>query len=883
MKKYSLKRRKTKKKGGSKDILKRAKDIGAEELFKRLLYWDPNINDAEELHLYEASANNNVELVRLLLDIGADINLANRDGETPLYVASLFGYVKMVRILAERGGNINKANKNGETPLHIASQNGQVEVVKILLEKGANINKFDYSLETPLYVASEAGNEEVVRILLENGARVNIPNTVGQTPLMIAVSYGHFEIVEALLEYGANINAETNEGYTAFDMVDDGPSWARSEMANLLKTYQQKNVVTKNIRDYERPNIPPLRSLAFNNLNTEDTRIINEIKDSLRQPGKLGGKRKTRKSTNKKKNKKTRSKKQKGGNRDYVLYLAARQGSVDIVINMLEQGADINWTKNSGCTPLHIASQNGHVKVVSVLLEQGPDIDKATDDGCTPLYVASENGHVEVVRMLLEHGADINKAANGGGTPLSIASYKGRVKVVRMLLEQGADINKARDNGDTPLFTASQNGRVEMVRMLLEHGADIDKANNNGITPLMIAEGDGHSEVATLLKRYKLLRPIVEKTVERQKERKNFEEIMENEIFDDFKNKHEMMQYLGGKRKTRKFKKSKKNKKTRSKKRGGDPEEPDEMSDFRPSPSPRRRVTRQEVIEFQLKKEILYELMLTLEIFSPGEFIIRERITEQKTGFENSVNVNRRAANIIRRMIDNSMTPATIDSYIDANVEKIRSLHILDLRIREWEGMPLYRKAGIIRGLRLLALRPAEIETGGKKTKKKQKGGKDGSIDHSYKVIEKYKTRIDSENTNPFPYYNYYFNTIHELLQYENNLRRNNRTANIIRENTSEFRIIYMTLHVFLRSNTFVDGLVNENKIDDLMLTMKLLIPLTNESEKNRILEFLNQEDYNMELKLSSIREHENRSEFPEIVKEKLNEYKNEFISIIGI
>ena len=103
--------------------------------------------------------------------------------------------------------------------------------------------------------------------------------------------------------------------------------------------------------------------------------------------------------------------------------------------------------------------------------------------------------------------------------------------------------------------------------MLLEHGADIDKANNNGITPLMIAEGDGHSEVATLLKRYKLLRPIVEKTVERQKDRKHFEETMENEIFDDFKNKHkhEIMQYLGGRRKTRKSKKKSKKKVSRRK------------------------------------------------------------------------------------------------------------------------------------------------------------------------------------------------------------------------------------------------------------------------------------------------------------------------------
>ena len=113
----------------------------------------------------------------------------------------------------------------------------------------------------------------------------------------------------------------------------------------------------------------------------------------------LGGKRKTKKSTNKKKNKKTRSKKQKGGNRDYALYVAARQGSVDIVINMLEQGADINWTKNDGTTPLFIASQEGHVDVVSVLLKQGADINKASQ-GKTPLQIARQRNHTEIVHLL---------------------------------------------------------------------------------------------------------------------------------------------------------------------------------------------------------------------------------------------------------------------------------------------------------------------------------------------------------------------------------------------------------------------------------------------------------------------------------------------------
>jgi ankyrin repeat protein len=225
-----------------------------------------------------------------------------------------------------------------------------------------------------------------------------------------------------------------------------------------------------------------------------------------------GGKRKqkktkkTRKSTNKKKNKKTLSKKQKGGDLD---------------------------------SDLLIASQKGRLGVVRVLLERGADINKAHNYGETPLYVASRNGHLNVVRVLLAGGADINKADNNGVTPLAIASTLGHVNVVKLLLREGADINKASNRGWTPLSIASR---------------------------MATYCDEGQEEVVKVLKRYKL-RPIVEKTVERQEERKQFEEIMENEKFDDLPSeyKHESMQYLGGRRKTRKSKKS--NKKTRKSKK----------------------------------------------------------------------------------------------------------------------------------------------------------------------------------------------------------------------------------------------------------------------------------------------------------------------------
>ena len=73
-------------------------------------------------------------------------------------------------------------------------------------------------------------------------------------------------------------------------------------LREYISTKQQKNVVTKNIKEYERPNIPTLRSLARSQLDTEYTSEINKINDRLLQPGKLGGKRKTRKSRKTRKN-----------------------------------------------------------------------------------------------------------------------------------------------------------------------------------------------------------------------------------------------------------------------------------------------------------------------------------------------------------------------------------------------------------------------------------------------------------------------------------------------------------------------------------------------------------------------------------------------------
>ena len=128
-------------------------------------------------------------------------------------------------------------------------------------------------LGAPFSTVPQNGHVDVVKLMLDYGADINKTPNNGANPLLIASQKGHEEIVRMLKEY--------------------------------ISTRQQKSLVTENIKKrYERPNIT-LRSSAFSQLNTEDTSKINKIKDRLYPPGKLGGKRKTRKSTNSQKNRKS--------------------------------------------------------------------------------------------------------------------------------------------------------------------------------------------------------------------------------------------------------------------------------------------------------------------------------------------------------------------------------------------------------------------------------------------------------------------------------------------------------------------------------------------------------------------------------------------------
>ncbi|MGW1958397.1 ankyrin repeat domain-containing protein [Streptomyces sp. NPDC001920] len=157
------------------------------------------------------------------------------------------------------------------------------------------------------------------------------------------------------------------------------------------------------------------------------------------------------------------------------LACAAGNGDVNLVTQLLGDGAEVDTPSSEGRTALDLAACAGHTGVVRVLLAAGADPQQKAGeyDESTPLCLAAMHGHRAVVQVLLEAGATTGAQGRMRSTPLVLAATtteSGHPQTVDVLLHHGADINGAMKD-KTPLEWAAAFGQVRMLRHLLARGA----------------------------------------------------------------------------------------------------------------------------------------------------------------------------------------------------------------------------------------------------------------------------------------------------------------------------------------------------------------------------------------------------------------------------
>ncbi|KAM9734146.1 ankyrin repeat and protein kinase domain-containing protein 1 [Menidia menidia] len=178
----------------------------------------------------------------------------------------------------------------------------------------------------------------------------------------------------------------------------------------------------------------------------------------------------------------------------------------DIMLLLLEHGADATLGDEDRWTPIHFAAQNGDERSVRLLLDKGAAADAREKDGWTPLHLACQNGHETVVRLLLSRLSEEAVAEREklrGRTALHLASYYGHLSIVQLLLTRGADPDGTDLSLCTALHLSAEQGHNRIVRQLLKKGVSSDKADSRGFTPLHLAALKGHTGICQHLMSHK--------------------------------------------------------------------------------------------------------------------------------------------------------------------------------------------------------------------------------------------------------------------------------------------------------------------------------------------------------------------------------------------
>ena len=180
---------------------------------------------------FKAAVEGNAPNVSAYLQRGADMEKCNRRGL--LCMVAVRGHTDVIRVLLDAGADINATMVDGKvTPIMTAAKQGKGEVIALLLERGATLPQDAPSQYRLLGFAIHSRNVEVLRFLMARGVQVNSCSATGDTVLMSAARRGFADMVAALIEAGADVNAISHSRMTALRFARIN---GRNEIVTLLQ------------------------------------------------------------------------------------------------------------------------------------------------------------------------------------------------------------------------------------------------------------------------------------------------------------------------------------------------------------------------------------------------------------------------------------------------------------------------------------------------------------------------------------------------------------------------------------------------------------------------------------------------------------------------
>ncbi|XP_042867211.1 serine/threonine-protein phosphatase 6 regulatory ankyrin repeat subunit A-like isoform X3 [Penaeus japonicus] len=483
-------------------------------------------NSAGQTALHIAAEEGDEATVKFFYSVHVNPNHTDNDDKTPIHIAAERGYTQIVDTLAEKfKASVMDRTKDGSTLVHIASLHGHPDTVMTFLRKGVPLHMPNKSGARCIHTAAQRGHVGVVNAILNKGEHVDVTTNDGFSALHVAVQSGKPAMVEALLGHGANL---TMQGGAARESalhlaarVKDGEKCAEMLLksgadANLPKDDGQTplhlaafhgNLLTLKLllEDNAKPSLQSKTGETALHLACSSCRV-DVVKAIIEYVAKKAGKDAVARLINTKNNV-----------GETALHYTARINKKNTTFKagddqeiaqiLLSNGAEMMVaTSKAQETPVHFVATSGNEAVLTEMLHFAPHdkiqqlMNAQTASGRSPLLNASDHGHEGIVTTLLDHQARVDVFDHEGKAALHLAAEHGFRLVCDALLQHKAFVNARSMTGLTALHLAAMKGFNGLVQVLItHHSAQKEALTLSKQTPLHLAAEAGQLEVCDTL------------------------------------------------------------------------------------------------------------------------------------------------------------------------------------------------------------------------------------------------------------------------------------------------------------------------------------------------------------------------------------------------
>ena len=472
-----------------------AAEEGKKEIIEYLISQKVSINkkdSAGRTALMYAASEGQKYSAEILISAGADKSIIDSDGATAEDHAE-----------AEDEYDTQDYLSNESVPgIHQATQDGLIEKVQRMIKNGIDVNTRDEVGRTPLHIAAAMNHDIDMRVLIDLGADINAQDKQGKTPLMYAAADGKRGAAVLLVSKLADVNIQDVDGMRALEWSHNG---GNRDLVKFLELITEKNPLgdrnaegsrTENeLRKIENEN----RSLN-NELRRKEAEERFERYEKRLEEGEMRLEDNEMRQEEKaiRKEKEVREKMQKELEKRSE---KRRQKTEEQLEKNRDKSESVNFSKDG----IHIrqfdieeevielmnAARSGSIEECRRLINNGADVNATDDTGQTALMVAAMSNRVSIARLLIDNRADINMSSISGLTALHFAALENHLNFTKFLLENNAKVDatmrySSTDGnttsellaweyiGATPLLIAVESNNVEIAKALIQAGANPD-------------------------------------------------------------------------------------------------------------------------------------------------------------------------------------------------------------------------------------------------------------------------------------------------------------------------------------------------------------------------------------------------------------------------